>query len=117
MEIPQKTQNQIMQFQQIQQQLQVISAQRHQLELQNQELTRTLEELTNVKEGSTIYKSIGSLLIKAEDKESVEKDLKDQKEVLEVRLKTITKQEGQLKEKYTALQKEITKALGEGEAA
>lgn len=76
-------------------------------------MTRTLEEIANIKEGAAIYRTIGSILVKAESKESVEKELKEQKEVLEIRLKTLKKQEGQLKEKYLSLQKEISKALGD----
>ena len=62
-------QNQITQFQQVQQQLQAVTTQKMQYDAQKRELARTLEELTA--STGAVYKSSGSLLIKVEDKEAL----------------------------------------------
>jgi prefoldin beta subunit len=56
------------------------------------------------------YKNIGSLLIKTDDKKSVETDLNEQRETLEVRVKTLERQEKQLKDRYDSIQKDLTAA-------
>lgn len=111
-EIPPQIQNQINQYRQIQQQLQVVTAQRVQMETRLKEVEGTLEELEKASEDAPVYKSIGSLLIRAEGKEEVRKDLEDQKETLSIRVKTLEKQEKSLAERYERMQQQITQALG-----
>lgn len=111
-EIPPQLQNQINQFRQIQQQLQVVTAQRVQMETRLKEVEGTLEELEKASEDAPVYKSIGSLLIRAEGKEEVRKDLEDQKETLAIRVKTLEKQEKSLAERYERMQQQIAQALG-----
>lgn len=111
-EIPPQLQNQINQFRQVQQQLQVITAQRVQMETRLKEVEVTLEELEEASEDAPVYKSIGSLLIRAEDRASVRKELQDQQETLSIRVKTLEKQEKSLAERYERMQQQITQALG-----
>lgn len=113
-EIPPKLQNQIAQFQQLQQQLQSLLSQKFRLEAQLREANMTLEELGKSPEDVTIYKSVGSLLIKASDKASVQKDVEDDKETLEVRIKTLERQEKIMRDKYQVMQDQLSKALGSG---
>jgi len=111
-EMSPKLQNQIAQFQQLQQQLQAILSQKFQMEAQLREVENTLEELGKVTEDTPIYRNVGSLLIKANEKESVVKDIEDSKETLEVRVKTLNRQEKQMRERYENLQEQLQKALG-----
>ena len=111
MELPKKVQDQLAMFEQMQQQTQIIATQKQSVELQLSEIERALDALEKVKEGDAIYRSIGSLLIKAENKETVIKDLKEEKETLEVRVKTLGKQVDRMKEKLNGLQKEIADAV------
>lgn len=111
-EISPQLQNQINQFRQLQQQLQVITAQRVQLETRLKEIEVTLEELSKADEAAPIYKSIGSLLIRAKDREEVRKELEDQKETLSIRVKTLEKQEKTLAERYERMQQQLAQALG-----
>ncbi len=111
-EMSPKLQNQIAQFQQLQQQLQAILSQKFQMEAQLREVENTLEELGKVAEDTPIYRNVGSLLIKASEKESVVKDIEDSKETLEVRVKTLNRQEKQMRERYENLQEQLQKALG-----
>lgn len=112
-DISPKLQNQLAQYQQLQQQIQVLSSQRYQFEAQSKEVARAIEELNSLPEDAVIYKNIGSLLIRSGTRESVLKDLNEQKETLEVRMKTVERQEKFLRERYQALQDELSKELGE----
>jgi prefoldin beta subunit len=111
-EIPPQLQNQINQFRQLQQQLQVVTSQRVQLETRLKEVEVTLEELDKADENAPIYRSIGSLLIRAKDREEVRKELEDQRETLSIRVKTLEKQEKSLAERYERMQQQIAQALG-----
>ncbi len=116
-ELPPQLQNQIVQLQQMQQQLQVIATQRLQLEAKEREIENTLEELEKAKDDTTIYKSIGTLLIKAEDKDDLKKELNEHKETIGVRMKTLKKQENTLNERYQSLGEKLSDALkGSGQA-
>ncbi|MDR1954364.1 MAG: prefoldin subunit beta, partial [Candidatus Methanoplasma sp.] len=95
-------QNQIVQFQQTQQQLQAVSTQKLQMEAQKKEMERTSEELA--KATGDVYKSSGSLLIKVDDKNQAKAVLDDSIETMEVRIKSLERQEKALREKYENLQ-------------
>lgn len=103
-------QNQITQFQQVQQQLQAVTAQKMQYDAQKRELSRTLEDL-NASTGA-VYKSTGSLLIKVEDKDSLKAELEESVEMMEVRIGSLERQENSLKERFTVLQETINAAMG-----
>jgi prefoldin beta subunit len=109
-----KVQNQIAQFQQLQQQLQAVLNQKFQMDAQVKEMQRTAEELNRSPEDVVIYKSVGSLLIKAENKAAVLKEIEDDKETMEVRVKTLERQEKSLKDRYQVLQDQLNKALSTG---
>ncbi|MGD0718122.1 MAG: prefoldin subunit beta [Thermoplasmata archaeon] len=111
MAIPAKIQNDLRQFQRLQQELQSTSQQRLQMDLKLREVTHTLEELKSVPDDATIYRPIGSLIVKAKSRKEVEDLLSEEKETLEVRHKAIERQENHLKERYAAMQKEISEAL------
>ena len=104
-------QNQVVQFQQLQQQLQTVSTQKVQMDAQKKEIERTLEELAKAKDD--IYRSVGSLLIKVDDREALKAELTDATETIDVRLKAMERQEKTLREKYQSLQETINKAMGQ----
>jgi prefoldin beta subunit len=116
-EISPKLQNQIAQFQQLQQQLQSVLSQKFRMEAQLRETQMTIEELNKSAEDVAIYRNVGSLLIKASDKASVLKDVEDDKETLEIRIKTLDRQEKALRDKYNTMQDQLSKALGQGAPA
>ena len=103
-------QNQIAQFQQVQQQLQAISSQKVQMDAQRRELVRTREELE--KSTGDVYRTAGSLLIKVDDVPALKAELDDSIEMMEVRISSLERQETSLKEKYTVLQQTISVAMG-----
>jgi len=116
-EISPKLQNQIAQFQQLQQQLQSVLSQKFRMEAQLRETQMTIDELTKSPEDVAIYRNVGSLLIKANDKATVLKDVEDDKETLEIRIKTLDRQEKALRDKYNTMQDQLSKALGQGAPA
>ena len=115
-EISPQLQNQIAQYQQLQQQLQVLASQRLQLEAKLREIEGTLEELSKVSAETPVYKSIGMLLVRQDDRESLKKELDEHKETLTIRVKSLQKQEKALAERYEDLGGKIQEALGSGPA-
>jgi len=111
MNIPPKIQNQLNQFEQVRQQLQLLANQRIQVESQIRELDNALEELENSSKSSVIYKRVGAIMVKVDNKKELTSSLTEQKETFDVRVKTLERQEKQLKERYSELQKEISKAV------
>lgn len=111
-QLPPQIQNQLNQLQELQQQAQVVVSQRSQLEVQVRELERTLEELAKVPADAPLYRSVGSLLVRAGDREALVNELTDQKETMTVRLESAKRQEQRLRERVTALQAELQAALG-----
>ncbi len=116
-EISPQLQNQIAQYQQLQQQLQMLAQQRLQLEAKLREIDGTLEELGKLTGETQVYKSIGMLLVRQDDRESLKKELEDHKETLTVRVRSIQKQEKSLSERYDQLGEKIQGALGGGPAS
>ena len=51
-------------------------------------------------------------MIKVNDKEPVKMELEESKETLEVRIKSMERQEKNLREKYTEMQNTINAAMG-----
>jgi prefoldin beta subunit len=109
--IPAKIQNDLKQFQRLQQELGAVQQQRLQIDLKVRELGHTLEELKGLAEESVVYRPVGGLLVKAKNKKEVEDLLAEEKETLEVRLKAVERQENHLRERYTTMQQELTQAL------
>ena len=67
-----------------------------------------LKELSETKKQS--YRIIGNILV-AMDKEKLKKDLESEKEIFDLRIKNIEKQEDKLKEHAQRLQAEVLKNL------
>ena len=113
-DISPKLQNQIAQFQQVQQQLQQILNQKFRMEAQLKEMDLTIDELKKTPTDSPVYKNVGALMIKVSDREGLLKEIEDDKETAEVRVKSLDRQEKMLREKYALMQDQISKAIGNG---
>ncbi len=106
-----KQQEEIMiQYQQLQQQLQTIMMQKEQYRIQLAEFEKAADDLKNTK-SDEIFKVSGTILIKS-SKKAVQKDLEEQKETLDVRMKTFDKQENLLRDKLMEVQKKLSPADG-----
>ena len=102
--------HQLSQYQQVQQQAQALMMQKQQLEMASHETDRALEEIEKLKEGDTVYKSVGGILAKS-DRADVEKELKERKETLDLRIKTLERQESRAVKRMNEMRDKIQGAL------
>jgi len=109
-ELPSQLQEQLARLQQMQQTLQVVASQKQQLELELSDTERALQELNKLSDDAIVYKSIGSLLVKADRKELI-KELEERKELLNLRISVLTKQEERARERVVELQQKIQERL------
>lgn len=106
----------IQEFERSRVQLGAIENQVQSLTIQSQVVEEALKELKDTKE-KKVYKAVGNILILTDTKK-VEKELSDQKETIELRLKTVKKQEEATLDKLNKLKVEIEatqKATSKGE--
>jgi prefoldin beta subunit len=108
--LPAPVQERLLRLQQIQQGLQSVLTQKQQLELELTETEQALSELAKMDEKAVIYKSIGSLLVKAE-KANVTTELTERKELLNTRIGVLGKQEERLRAQAKDLQARLQKDL------
>ena len=103
--ISEGTHEKIQELQLLQQRLQVFAAQKQQLQLQQIETDNALVELEKAK--PPVYRMIGELLVEKPIAD-LKKELKERKEEIELRIKTVEKQELKSKDRAQELQKEVT---------
>jgi prefoldin beta subunit len=111
-ELPPQVQNQLAQIQQLQQQMQAVMTQKTQIEGLIRETDAALRELDKASEDAVIYKSVGELLFKA-DKAKLSEELKERKDMMDLRLKTMTKQEERIQSRFNQLQEQLKQSLGQ----
>ena len=110
-----KVQNQLSMLQQLQQQLQTILQQKAQYELAVREAKRAQEEIKDSADDAVMYMSVGTVMMQKK-KEVVETKLTEKVETLELRIKSLEKQEKMLQGKFEQLQNQIKAAI-EGKGA
>ena len=108
--LPPQVQQRLLRLQQLQQTLQSVLTQKQQLELGLAEIEQSLSELEKLTKQAVIYKSVGSLLVKAK-KTKVTKELKEQKELLNMRISVLGKQEKRLRTQLKDLQTKLQQDL------
>lgn len=104
MNMDKDTQEKLQELQMIEHNIQNISMQKQAFQIELSETESSLEEVE--KSGEDIYKITGQIMIKAK-KTEIAKELKEKKELLNLRLKTIVNQEKVLSEKVDNLRKSI----------
>ena len=108
--LPPQVQERLLRLQQRQQTLQAVLTQKQQLELELTEVEQALGELEKMTDDAVIYKSVGSLLVKSE-RTKVTSELNERKELINMRINVLGKQEerlrGQIKDLQTKLQKDL----------
>ena len=110
MEIPENIQNQLNQFQQLQQQAQAVTMQVQNVEIQIQETEKALEELKKTDENTEVFKQAGTLLIKVDYADALA-EMEDKLETLELRKQTMTRQEERVLKKLEDMQATIQNAM------
>ena len=110
LKIPPEAQESFIQMQMFQQQMQSILMQRETLSFQKIEAEKALDELGKLKDNDEVFKAVGPILVKS-TKTELEKELKEKMETVDVRLKTLEKQEAQVREKAEEVQKKLEDIL------
>lgn len=90
----------VQKLQMLEQNMQQVGMQKQQFQAQLFEVEGALKELSS---SPAAYKLVGGIMVKA-DKDSLKKELEGKKEVLELRVETLEKQEAQLKERVKKAQ-------------
>lgn len=112
-QLPPKLQNQLLQFQQVQQQAQAIATQRLQLDLQLKEVERSLAEVKKLDKKAEIYKNVGAILMRS-NTPAIKEELQEKEETLELRIKTLQRQEEKVQQRLKEMQSKIQEELKAG---
>ena len=107
MEVSKETEQKISQLQMFEQSLQTFLGQKQQFQVQLVEVESALNELENT---DRAYKIVGNIMVES-NKNELKTDLQSKKEMLELRIKTMEKQETQVREKASKLQSEILQKI------
>jgi len=97
------------QLQMIEQNLQQLIAQKQQFQGQLIEIESAISELEKSKDA---YKIVGNIMVKTPNKE-LAKDLEDKKQRIDIRIKSVEKQEAKFKENGEAIRKELMSEMKE----
>jgi len=106
-DVSKETERKINQLQMMEQSAQSLSMQKQQFQLQQVEIESALKELESVKEA---YKMVGNIMVLS-PKEKLKEDLTSKKDIIELRIKSLEKQENQLRERASKLQEEVMKEI------
>mgnify|MGYP001605528585 FL=1 len=87
--------------------MQSLSMQKQQFQLQQVEVESAMKELENVDEA---YKIVGNIMVLSK-KTGIKEELNSKKEILELRIKNLEKQENHMRDKASRLQNEILKEM------
>lgn len=107
----QNPQENIQQVQMLEQSLQSYQNQRQNIQVQLIEIESALTELDKTEKA---YNIIGNIMVLS-DSDDLKKQLTEKKEATEIRIKSIEKQEKQIKEKINTLQQDILQSMKQKE--
>jgi prefoldin beta subunit len=109
--IPPELQQYVVKLQQLRNKLNQIMAEKSLVQAQLREAEKALEILKNISPDKPVYRAAGHLLVRV-SKEDAEKDLSDKKDLLELRLKSLERQEAALTSEIKSLESKINEILG-----
>ncbi|MBM3894876.1 MAG: prefoldin subunit beta [Thaumarchaeota archaeon] len=109
-QIPPWLQEQLAKLQQAQQNLQAILAQKQQLELDQHESNKALEELKKAGDDESVYKFVGSIMIKSTKKALVD-EIEERNELAKTRATVLAKQEERIKQSITEQETKINEMI------
>jgi len=110
MDIPKNVQEQLNQFQQLQQQAQLIATQKNTNDIQIQETQSAIDELKKTDKDNDVFKTAGNLLIKV-DYDEITEELEDKLETYKLRQQTMGRQEDRVMKKLQEMQASIEKTM------
>ena len=112
-QMPPWLQEQLVKLQQSQQNLQSIMTQKQHVELEKVETEKALEELKKADDDDSVYKHVGSVLIKSNKKELID-ELEEKIEMAKTRSTVLTKQETRIKETLKEQESKISEMMKSG---
>ena len=95
----------LLDFERNRQMLGNVSMQKQQFAMQSEMINASLEELEKTKEKS-VYKAVGNILV-PKGVDEMKKELKEKKESVDLRLKTLEKQEENLLKKLNSIRSKV----------
>jgi len=101
------TKEKISQLQNLEQNINSLLSQKQQFQAQQLEIENAME---HVKKTDKVFRIIGNVMV-ASTKANVDAELTEKKELVDLRLKTLEKQEDKLRDKAASLQKEVLKEM------
>lgn len=108
--LPPEVQRELLRLQQMQETLQATLIQKQQLEVRLREMEMALKELEKVGKGTAVFKSVGSILVRR-DMASIKKELDEEQDIINIRIKALARQEERSRERLQGLQKRVSKSL------
>ena len=108
MNMNKETQEKIQELQIFEQNIQSLVIQKQAFQMELSETENAISEVGKSKD--EVYKITGSIMLKT-DRSEVEKELKEKKDILSLRLKSIEKQELSIREKLDKLREEVVKGM------
>lgn len=109
------SQQQAMEFEKGRQQLIAISSQKQQFQLQSSALNEAVSELDKTLE-KKVFKAVGNILIQS-DTDKVKKELKEKKESIDLRIKSLQKQEELMVSKLNKIKSQFQNAMQSGDSS
>lgn len=113
-QLPQHVQEKVLRFRQLEQTVQALKTQVIEIKRVLDEIKNTTKELSGVDPEVEVWKTIGSIMFQKKSAD-VLKELEDQAEILELQLKSYTKQETQNRARLEELQKDLQNDLQGGQ--
>ncbi|MFP3196865.1 MAG: prefoldin subunit beta [Sulfolobaceae archaeon] len=108
--IPPELKAEIVKLQQLQDQLNRVLTEKSVIDNQLREVNKVLQELTQLPSDAIVYKMVGNLLVKV-NKEEIQKELDEQKTILELRSRTYQNQEAKLRAQLEERQKKVNELM------
>lgn len=100
----------LMEYENLEKQLEVILIQKHQMEIQKNEIKHALDALKTAT--GEVYRNVGSIVLHT-TKDHAVNDLTERNELLEVKLNAISKQEEKLRATVTDYQRKLQDKMKE----
>jgi prefoldin beta subunit len=108
MELDSDTQEKIQELQSYEQTMHNLLIQKQTFQMEQSETENAINEITKTKDD--VFKIVGNVMIKS-DKDLIIKDLKNKLELINLRVKSIERQEKELTKKVDEIKKEIMKKI------
>lgn len=109
-EIPPALRNDIERLRQLEDQLQAVLLRKQQYEAELRNVDRALNEINKLPQDSRVYKVVGTFLLLISRDEALQ-DLNQRKELLDLHIQSLSKQENMLRKQISDLESRVNQAL------